>query len=201
MIDPHDAPPAVPALPSAACLPAAARFATLAAILLAGAIVVAGCGDRGSADRPGGRAHHQAGVRAWSGVVTRVSDGDTLWIAPTGGGAPRKVRITGIDAPESCQRGGAAAGAALRAKVLRRPVQVATRALDEYRRELATVQLDGQDLGAWLVMQGHAWSYRWRRDPGPYQREEQQARRAARGLFADPQPVNPREFRRTHGPC
>ena len=170
-------------------------------MLLAGALAVVGCEGHGPADRAVGRAHKHTSVRDWSGVVTRVSDGDTLWIAPTGGGAPRKVRITGIDAPESCQRGGAAAGAALRAKVLRRPVQVATRALDEYRRELATVQIDSQDLGAWLVDQGHAWSYRWRRDPGPYQREEQQARRAGRGLFADPRPINPREFRRTHGPC
>ena len=162
-------------------------------------LVLAACGGR--VGESGGRtARDAAAPRDWSGTVTRVTDGDTLWVAPTSG-APRKIRIDGIDAPESCQAGGVAAAVALRNKLLRRRVQVATRALDEYRRELATVRLDGEDVGGWMVERGHAWSYRYRRDPGPYQRQEQQARRAARGLFADHAAMNPREFRQTHGPC
>ena len=179
-----------------------ARPGPWTALLLTLALTLAACGGRAGGDeRRSGPAPHAGSVRDWSGVVTRVSDGDTLWIAPAGGGAPRKVRITGIDAPESCQSGGAAAGAALRDKVLRQRVRVATRGFDDYHRELATVRLDGQDIGAWLVERGHAWSYRYRRDPGPYQREEQQARRSALGLFAERQAINPREFRRMHGPC
>ncbi|MEO9100943.1 MAG: thermonuclease family protein, partial [Burkholderiaceae bacterium] len=140
------------------------------------------CGGRGG--EGGGQSVRSAKPRDWSGTVTRVTDGDTLSIAPASG-APRKVRIDGIDAPESCQTGGAAAGAALRRKVMGQRVQVATRALDMYQRELATVRIDGQDVGAWLVEQGHAWSYRYREDNGPYLREEQRARRATRGVFAD----------------
>lgn len=160
--------------------------------------LLAACSGRGG--EGSGQPSRGAKPRDWSGTITRVTDGDTLLIAPASG-APRKVRIDGIDAPESCQAGGAAAGAALRKKVMRQRVQVATRALDMYQRELATVRLDGQDMGAWLVEQGHAWSYRYREDNGPYMREEQRARRAARGVFADRRAMNPREFRRTHGPC
>ncbi len=161
-------------------------------------LVLGACAGHGG--EGGGQSVRSAKLGDWSGTVTRVTDGDTLSIAPVSG-APRKVRIDGIDAPESCQTGGAAAGAALHRKVMGQRVQVATRALDMYQRELATVRLDGQDVGAWLVEHGHAWSYRYRGDNGPYLREEQRARRATRGVFADRRAMNPREFRQTHGPC
>lgn len=138
---------------------------------------------------------------AWTGVVTHVSDGDTLWVRPPGGGAPRKIRLDGIDAPEICQRHGKAAAKALAQQVLHRQVRVATRASDDYARALARLSLQGEDVGGWMVGEGHAWSYRFRKNPGPYAAEESQARRARRGLFADAQALPPREFRRQHGAC
>ena len=42
-------------------------------------------------------------VHAWPGVVTHVSDGDTVWVQPLQGGEAYKVRLLGIDAPEICQ--------------------------------------------------------------------------------------------------
>lgn len=139
--------------------------------------------------------------RAWSGTVTWVSDGDTLWVAPEGGGRPRKIRLDGIDAPEICQAWGSAARDALRQRALHRTVRVATRRLDDYRRELAKVDLGGEDLGGWMVERGHAWSYRYRHNPGPYVAEERSARLAKHGLFADSAALEPRAFRQSHGPC
>jgi micrococcal nuclease len=72
---------------------------------------------------------------------------------------------------------------------------------DDHGRRLGRIRRGELDVGAWMVRHGHAWSYRYRRDPGPYAREEQEARQHRRGLFADPAAMNPREFRRTHGPC
>jgi micrococcal nuclease len=137
----------------------------------------------------------------FAGKVSHVSDGDTLWVAPDGGGAPRKVRIDGIDAPEICQPGGRASRAALEQRALGRHAQVQVRRRDDYGRELARVRVDGQDVGAWMVREGQAWSYRWRRQAGPYAAEETQARQARRGLFAAVGPEQPRDFRRRHGPC
>ena len=141
-----------------------------------------------------------APAHALSGVVTHVTDGDTLWVRPEGG-APVKVRVQGIDAPERCQAWGPQSREALAARVLRRHVQVRTRAKDDYHRTIGTVELDGQDVAAWLVREGHAWSQRYRRSLGPYAAEEAEARRLHRGLFAAPAVVEPRDFRKAHGPC
>ncbi len=141
------------------------------------------------------------------GVVTRVSDGDTLWIrpdAPPGGrqAKPFKLRLQGIDAPERCQAWGPQAQAALAARVLHRRVELQSRgASDDYGRALGNVLLAGEDVSGWMVSQGHAWSYRHRRSPGPYAAQEQAARQSGKGLFADPRAVEPREFRKAHGPC
>ena len=139
------------------------------------------------------------GAQALDGVVTRVTDGDTLWVRPVGG-KPVKVRLQGIDAPERCQAWGEQARAALASRVLNRQVAVRTRAYDDYKRAIAHVELHGDDVAAWMVREGHAWSYRYRRSLGPYAEQEQQARAARRGLFAQPA-VEPRVFRKTHGPC
>jgi endonuclease YncB( thermonuclease family) len=138
---------------------------------------------------------------AWTGTVTRVSDGDTLWVRPAEGGRPVKVRIEGIDAPEICQAGGRDARRALERRVLRRTVQLETVARDDWGRRIARVSLDGQDVGERLVSEGHAWSDRYRDRPGPYAQQEQAARVARRGLFAAPEPMLPRDFRRVHGAC
>ena len=133
--------------------------------------------------------------------VTHVTDGDTLWVRPAGGGKPVKLRMAGIDAPEICQAGGRAARVALASRVARRTVVVTTHRFDDYGRAVATVHLDGEDLAGWMVAQGHAWSYRYGREDGPYLKLQAQARSAQRGLFADPQALPPRLFRKRHGAC
>lgn len=138
---------------------------------------------------------------AWRGTVTHVTDGDTLWVRPQRGGAPRVIRLDGIDAPELCQHHGEAARAALVGHVLGQTVQVQVRRRDDYGRALARVRLQGQDVGGWLVRQGHAWSYRYRRSAGPYATQEKQARDQRLGLFRAPGAQRPRDFRRRHGPC
>ncbi len=139
--------------------------------------------------------------KPWTGEVTYVTDGDTFWVRPQAGSPPRKLRLDGIDAPEICQAYGVAAREALMRRLLHRQVTVSTRATDDYQRALVTVRLDGEDVGGWMVTQGHAWSYRYRRDAGPYAAEERRARQARRGLFADGRAERPRDFRKRHGSC
>ena len=139
-------------------------------------------------------------------TVTRVADGDTIWLQastpPTGiKPKPFKLRLQGIDAPERCQAWGAKSAAALSARVLNQRVQVQTRSKDDYGRSLGNIRLQGEDISAWMVSEGHAWSYRYRRSEGPYASQEQAAKRAKRGLFADAAAQEPRWFRKAHGPC
>ena len=133
--------------------------------------------------------------------VTHVTDGDTLWVRPLAGGEAFKLRLQGLDAPEICQNWGRESRAALERRLARRTVTVVVSRHDDYGRALARVRLDGEDVGAWMVRQGHAWSYRWRRSPGPYAAEEAQAASARRGLFADATAQRPRDFRQQHGSC
>jgi micrococcal nuclease len=139
--------------------------------------------------------------RPWTGEVTYVTDGDTLWVRPERGSPPRKLRLDGIDAPEICQAYGLESKEALVKRLLHRQVTVSTRAMDDYNRALVTVRLDGEDVGAWMVTQGYAWSYKFRQDDGPYAAEEKAARRRSKGLFADESAERPRDFRKRHGSC
>ena len=133
--------------------------------------------------------------------VTRVFDGDTLWVKPLEGGRYRKLRLDGLDAPEICQAGGRAARDALAARVFQRVVTVNERHRDHYGRALVHLTHQGDDVGAWLVVRGHAWAYRWRYSEGAYAGQESQARAQKNGLFADRDAEVPRDFRRRHGPC
>ena len=138
----------------------------------------------------------------YSGVVTHVTDGDTLWIRVDGGSKrPVKVRLRHIDAPEICQADGLQARAALEQRVLRRDVRFATVAEDTYGRLIADVWFEGDDVSAWLVRRGHAWSYGFGRREGPYEAQEREARRKRLGLFAGQHPIEPRLFRKAHGAC
>lgn len=143
----------------------------------------------------------QAAAATWEARVVRVSDGDTLWVRSLAGGRATKLRIDGIDAPELCQRGGRESRLALQNLVLQRTVRVDVAARDNYGRGIARIELGGQDVGERLVRDGHAWNDRFRFHVGPYAEQEAQARAARRGVFADPAAVEPREFRRVHGPC
>jgi endonuclease YncB( thermonuclease family) len=145
-----------------------------------------------------------AKVQLYSGTVSWVADGDTIWLRTSTSSSPMKVRIQGIDAPESCQPGGSASRDALRRHILGRSVTLTvpkSRSHDDYGRTLARVQLSGEDIGAWMVSNGHAWSYAYRNNPGPYAQEQARAVAARRGLFAQRGAENPRLFRQRHGSC
>ena len=149
-----------------------------------------------------GQAQAAAGAVIESARVIRVVDGDSLWVRPPTG-APLRLRLSGVDAPELCQRHGPQSRDALAARVLHQPLRVTLLHKDSYDRWLARLEgPDGnEDVGAWLVGQGLAWAMRWQNKPGAYAEQEAQARRARRGLFAESRPENPRDFRRRHGPC
>ena len=136
----------------------------------------------------------------FSGTAARISDGDTLWVRPDDGRAPIRVRLQGLDAPELCQSGGAAARAALAQQLTGRRFRVRVLRRDDWGRLLVRITVEAKDVGAELVRQGQAWSDGWRHHPGPYAAEEAQARSARRGVFAQAA-ERPREFRRRHGPC
>ena len=140
-------------------------------------------------------------AQGFRGEVTHVTDGDTVWVRPQGGGPPVSIRLLHLDAPETCQRFGPESGQALRERLLHRTVRVRAQGVDDYGRQLARVQQGHEDVGAWLVRNGYAWSITFRGKAGPYARLEAQARSEQRGLWAEPGALDPRSFRKRFGRC
>lgn len=145
-------------------------------------------------------AHAAPEPRVVQGLVTRVTDGDSLWLTPAGA-RPIEVRLRDIDAPESCQPYGAEARAALSELVLNKAATLQISAHDSYGRSVAKVLIEEIDVSRFLVENGHAWSARSRWDQGPLVKQEKMARALGRGLHAAPGALQPKEFRRRHGRC
>jgi endonuclease YncB( thermonuclease family) len=115
-----------------------------------------------------------------------VIDGDTLEIHG------QRIRLRGIDAPESRQlcndaagkpyRCGQRAALALSDKIGRGTVSCEPRDKDRYGRIVAVCRIGSIDLNSWLVAQGLAIAYRrYSRD---YTSQEAAARNAKRGVWA-----------------
>lgn len=136
-----------------------------------------------------------------TGQVSRVVDGDTLWLKTAGDSEPVVIRIEGIDAPESCQAGGSDATQALVKLALNRYVTVKVTTQDDFGRTVGKVYDGTLDVGDRMVRDGHAWSIRYKYDRGPYVSEERMAIALKRGLHAEGGAVMPRDFRLRHGPC
>jgi len=138
---------------------------------------------------------------SYEAKVTSVVDGDTLWVRRSRSGPGTEIRLQGIDAPEICQRWGREAREALRKLLLSRGVTVTEVGRDTYGRVIAQLRAGDQDVGGWMVANGHAWSSRFHGHLGPYGRIEAKARDARRGLWSQRRPLEPRAFRRQHGAC
>lgn len=125
-----------------------------------------------------------AGGASLTGMA-RVVDGDTLDVADV------RVRLEGIDAPETDQRCGRAwlgtwacgakATEFLTAAVQGRVVTCRSKGLDAYKRLLGQCSLDGFDINAEMVRQGYAWAFV--KYSQTYVPEEAQARAARRGIW------------------
>ena len=142
------------------------------------------------------RASKRAAPVAFSATVTHVTDGDTIWVSRGKGKQAIDIRLQGIDAPEICQDYGKFAQAALAHHVLHQTVSVTSKARDKYGRMVAKVSVGNEDLGAWLVLSGHAWSNHYRQSLGTYGQQETAARQAGRGLWASGTPMEPKIFRK-----
>ncbi|HAN9605061.1 TPA: micrococcal nuclease [Escherichia coli] len=129
-----------------------------------------------------------------AGRVVGVIDGDTLDVLVDK--RPVRVRLAQIDAPEKRQAFGTRARQALSSLTFRQDVTVIEAGPDRYGRTVGTVYVGAVNVNNELVRQGMAWAYRrYVTDPTVIQIEAE-ARREKRGLWADPSPVPPWEFRR-----
>ena len=136
-----------------------------------------------------------AGAAELDGPVVRILDGDALEVLHHQ--RPERIRLSGIDCPEKGQAYGKRAKHAASDLTFGREVTLQTFGKDKYGRTLGDVILpDGTNVNQELVRHGWCWLYR-KYAPGDTELErlETEAREASRGLWADPQPVPPWEWR------
>jgi endonuclease YncB( thermonuclease family) len=138
-----------------------------------------------------------------TGKVVGVSDGDTITVLDASK-KQHKVRLDGIDAPESNQDFGSRAKQSLSDLVFGKTVTVISSKKDRYGRTLGKVMLsDGKDINLEQIERGMAWFYRQYakelqpEDARSYEQAELAAREEKAGLWADPSPTPPWDFR--HG--
>ncbi|WP_343734511.1 thermonuclease family protein [Acidovorax sp.] len=134
-------------------------------------------------------------------MVVGITDGDTIKARCGAPGAYQQVtvRLAAIDAPERRQPFGVASRQHLAALCFENPARISPRTKDRYGRMVADVSCDGRDAGADMVASGMAWVFERYATPGDahLRRLQSDARAARSGLWSDPAPIEPWEWR--HG--
>lgn len=137
------------------------------------------------------------------GTVAKVADGDTITVLNSNSEKFR-VRLSGIDAPESKQVVGKQATQYLTDIVLGQTVTVEYEKLDRYGRIIGVVLLDGQDVNYQLIKAGFAWHYKQYQNEQTsearrlYSEGEITARQKRVGLWANAAPTPPWVWRKLH---
>ena len=130
----------------------------------------------------------------FTGKVVAVADGDTLTVLQER--EQIKIRLVWIDAPEKAQPFGNRAKQSLAELCLGEVAQVAEQGKDRYGRTLAQVTCNGIDANTEQVRRGLAWVYRkYAPNDSPLYAIEKEARESGRGLWHDPEPLPPWEWR------
>src|SRR5438105_4120602 len=131
----------------------------------------------------------------FSGRVVGVTNGDTIKVMHNG--KAEKIRLHGIDCPEKGQAFGTKAKQFTSEMVFGKDVTVHVTDTDKYGRTVADVILpDGRVLNRELVAAGLAWWYKRYSQDKSLGQLEVYSRAARRGLWADPNPVPPWEWRK-----
>jgi len=128
--------------------------------------------------------------------VTGVADGDTLSVLLDG--TRHNIRLARIDAPEKRQPFGRRSEQSLRQLVWKRTVTLEWHRLDRYGRPIADVTLDGLDVNAEQVKRGMAWVYLQYSQDAKLIALEREARAAKLGLWDQPDPVAPWQWRQVN---
>ena len=136
--------------------------------------------------------------KTFSGKVVGVSDGDSIKVMRDGKVA--KIRLHGIDCPESSQAFGKKAKKFTSDYCFGKVVRIESRSTgtDRFGRLIGEVfTTEKVSLNRALVKAGLAWWYRkYAANDKVLETLEKEARTAKRGLWADKLPIAPWEFRK-----
>jgi micrococcal nuclease len=131
----------------------------------------------------------------FTGRVVGITDGDTVRVMRDG--AAVKIRLHGIDAPESQQAFGSRSKQFLSAAIAGKTVTVVEHDTDRYGRIVGEIICDGANVNHASVDAGMAWWYRkYAPNDSALDAAEKRAKSARRGLWSDADPTPPWDYRR-----
>lgn len=137
-----------------------------------------------------------AEVKQFQGIVTDVHDGDTVRLSS--GKEVHKIRLAYIDAPELDQLYGYASKSSLAQLTRDKRVDATCHTKDRYGRLICTLLVGSEDINAMQVKRGMAWAYlRYAPKGTPLKALQAEAMQDKRGLWNDPSPEAPWDYRRT----
>lgn len=128
--------------------------------------------------------------------MVKVTDGDTVHVLDQSR-ERHKIRLGGIDVPESNQAFGTQSKQNLAKRIAGQNVEVEFTKEDQYGRSIGKILLNGTDINLTQVVEGYAWHYKKyqreqsRLDQALYSMAETQARSRRIGLWRDARPVPP----------
>ncbi len=142
---------------------------------------------------------------AWAdviqGKVVGVTDGDTVTVLDNSN-TMHKIRLMGIDAPEKNMPFGQQSKQNLSNLIFNKQVLIEFNKKDRYGRTVGKITFNGLDINLEQVKSGMAWHYKKYQneqvseDRLAYANAEDEARLAKQGLWSDPSPLPPWDWRK-----
>lgn len=139
---------------------------------------------------------HAACADTFSAKVIAVMDGDTVLVLRDH--TQIKVRLAEIDAPEKTQAFGEQSRQSLADLILRKQVRVDSQTTDTYGRLVALIKLDDLNINHEQIRRGMAWASSRSNKGKTLLALQNDAQKARRGLWAQTDPIPPKEWRNTH---
>lgn len=128
--------------------------------------------------------------------VTKVTDGDT-YKAKLPSGKKITVRMEGIDAPEKKQKYWKESTEVLKQLIEGKYINLKVTGIDQYKRILAYTFLTlYQEASFEMVLSGYAWHFEKYNKNENLKKAQMMAKVKKIGLWADPNPVPPWDFRK-----
>ncbi len=137
----------------------------------------------------------QIGIAQFTAKVIGVTDGDTIVVLDENN-KQTKIRLEGIDCPESGQDFGSRAKQATVELCFQKNVIVKQTGTDRYNRVLAYVYVDDLCVNKELLRIGMAWHFKQYNKDQELSNIEQEARKSGIGLWSVSDPTPPWEWRR-----
>jgi endonuclease YncB( thermonuclease family) len=137
-----------------------------------------------------------ANTHAWK--VVAVYDGDTVTCLDENN-QQQKIRLAEIDAPEAKQDFGQASRQSLASMVFGRTIQVVDSGRDRYGRWIGRLYVDGIDVNRQQIATGMAWHYADYSKDKSLATVQAQAQAQRIGLWSQPNPIPPWDYRKSGG--